>query len=296
MLDEIVKTLAPIALFFMMLAMGMELKMGDFRAIVREPRAAIAAFLCIFLLVPFIGFGVARLMVDTAPVIALGMVLLASCPSGALSNFFTYLARANVALSVAISVIANLVAVITVPILVTVGLSILGETAGTIQLPVTSALQQIVLMVLTPLLIGMLIRAWKPNHVDRAELIIRRISMVVFIVLLVGVNTNNWNFVQENIWFATPMLLLLAFMTVGVGWLLSWILRCTPADRFTVAAEVGIQNVALANVLAINILHRSELSIAPSIYALTCLAPVALLAFNLKRQRDRLSAQSPSGG
>lgn len=295
MLDEIIRTLAPIALFFMMLAMGMELKLADFRSIVREPKAAIAAFLCIFLIVPFIGFSVARLLADAVPMIALGVVLLASCPSGALSNFFTYVARANVALSVAISAVANLVAIVTVPLLVTIGLGMLGETAGTIKLPVGATLQNISTMVLAPILIGMALRAWQPARVQRAEGIVRRISTVVFAVLLVAVNTNNWDFVQANIGFATPMLLLLAFITVGVGWLLSWILRCSPADRFTVGAEVGIQNVALANVLAINTLQRAELSIAPSIYALTCLVPVALLAFNLKRQRDRLAARAPSG-
>jgi BASS family bile acid:Na+ symporter len=283
MLDSILYYLNPFALVFMMFSMGISLTLADFRHIVSHPRAAIVAFACIFLIIPFVGMGMAWLMANYSPFLAAGMVILVACPSGAFSNFFSYLARANVALSVSLTAATNLVAVVSVPLLLSIGFAIIGERVGMVEVPLWQTIGHVLVMVLLPIIVAMGIRASWPEVSQRLDPFLRRASALVFGTLVILLMVKFWPLIRENGAIGTPILLALASITVLIGWIAGQLVGLNRVDRFTVAAEVGVHNVALANVLALNVLQRAELSVAPSIYAAMCIPPLLLLAWWFRR-------------
>ncbi len=293
MLEAILYYLNPFALVFMMFAMGIGLSLADFRQIILHPRAAVVAFGCIFGIIPVVGVAMAAFIANLSPFLAAGMVVLVSCPSGAFSNFFSYLARANVALSIALTAATNLVALISVPLLLTLGFAAIGERAGAISVPLGQTIGHVLVMVIAPITLAMILRAVRPEFAARVDPVLRRASTIVFAVLVVLLMVKFWPLIRENAAIGTPALLGLASLTVLIGWVAGRIANLPRLDRFTVAAEVGVHNVALANVLAINVLQRAELSVAPSIYAAMCIPPLLVLAWWFRRTDGSAEVPNP---
>lgn len=104
----------PLALFIIMLGMGLGLTVNDFKRVLVEPKAAVLGLIAQLIMLPVVGFFLASLF-PLSPELAVGVVVLAACPGGPTSNLITYLVQGNVALSITLTAISSLITVFTIP-------------------------------------------------------------------------------------------------------------------------------------------------------------------------------------
>ena len=161
MLKGVVDAGVPVLVFFAMVVVGMELTTDDFRRVARQPQIVVAATVGQFVLLPIIGWILVRCL-GLQPAIAQGVLLVAACPSGTMANVYTYLARANVALSVTLTGVSCLAAVLTTPLALAVLQAQGGESTG-FRVPFAVLVGQLFLLLVLPVLSGMGIRRRWPD-------------------------------------------------------------------------------------------------------------------------------------
>src|SRR5690606_17136146 len=158
----------PASLFLIMIGMGLTLTPKDFREVLIAPKATMFGLLAQVLAVPLAAFALAwSLSLD--PLLAVGLVIIAACPGGTTSNIYTYLGGGDVALSVVLTVLSSLVAIVTLPLYTSLALDVFQDASLTIDLPVGRTVISLRVLVIVPLLIAMSLRKCTPQFAGRAE-------------------------------------------------------------------------------------------------------------------------------
>lgn len=244
-------------LTFIMLGMGTTLEAGAFRAVFKMPGAVVLGFVAQFTVMPLLGWGVAK-MLSLPPDFAVGLILVACCPGGTASNVVTYMARANVALSVVMTLCSTLAAVVVTPWL-TQGLA--GQ-----YLPVDgwgmflTTLQ----VVVAPVVFGVFFNHRMPRLAGVASM-----GGPLFSVILIGLICASIIGQSREAILSHGFLLLLA---VGLlhgfgflaGWLVARVFRFEPPEAEAISIEVGMQNSGLAAVLARTHFAANPLTAVPA--------------------------------
>jgi BASS family bile acid:Na+ symporter len=235
--------LAATQLVLAMLGMGMLLAPRDFVEVVRRPRA-LAVGLCVQLVaVPLIAFGLGRLMPIHAG-IAAGLVLVAAVPGGTMSNVITYLGRGNIALSIALTGVTTVGALLTTPAILRL---FVGDFLPEgFEMPVGQIAWEIGANLLLPLTAGMLFGARFPEWRDKSSQWAIRGSIAVIVLMIVGSAGSGRVDAREIGGAGILSILLLAVACQGVAWLLCRGARVELADRTAVVVEATIRNVNLA--------------------------------------------------
>ena len=154
----------PIAIIVIMCGIGLTLTLADFQRVSQQPRPVLVGVAGHYLLLPMLGFAVAWAFALPTE-LAVGLVLVAACPSGSSSNALTYLARGNVALAVTLTVISALATFISVPLLVNLALQVFGGEAREIRLPLGPTAKHLTVLVLLPVMLGMAVRRFAPDKI-----------------------------------------------------------------------------------------------------------------------------------
>jgi len=236
--DAIVAGLAII-----MLGMGIGLSLDDFRRVASRPGAVVAGFLGQFVIMPTAGWLVATLLGLETP-FAVGLILVACCPGGTASNVVTYIARADVALSVVMTTCTTLAAVILTPLLTKLlaGRLVEVDAFGLFL----STLQVVVL----PVAAGVAVNRWLPGVVRRVQPIAPLVSVVTIALVCASVIGQNAVAVRS----AGPRLLAAVVLVHAIGFAVGWAwARGFGFDETvarTISIEVGMQNSGLGVVLA----------------------------------------------
>ncbi len=229
-----------------MLGMGMTLSVEDFRQVLKMPRAAVIGVICQFTIMPMLGFAVAHLLglpkID--PHLAVGLILVACCPGGTASNVIAYLAKANLALSVMMTIVSTFAAILLTPILTKILVGTMLEVSA------TALFLETVKVVLLPVVVGVLLNRFCPRFVKSVSPVsplISVIAIVLIVACIIGLKnevilTANWRLL------AAPGILHLAAFVLGYM-AAKWI--GLPEDaRRTISIEVGMQNSGLGTHLA----------------------------------------------
>lgn len=275
----------PILLLAIMVCMGMELRGEDFRRVFRMPRAAVVGVAGQMIFLPLLGLAVAHTP-GLAPEIALGVVLLTACPGGSMSNVFSYLAGANIALSLTLTALSSTLCFLTIPFWIRIAVSQFGAGLGfgdSSALPLGPMVAQMFGVTLLPVAIGMGIRARWPLWSERVRAPLQRIATIVMgiaIFLLIGAE---WSTVLEHLRDASGTALALVTSALLLGWTCARAARLSPRDAFTLSIEIGLQNGALATMLIVNVLRRPELIVFPGTYAILSLIPVVSWTLLVRR-------------
>jgi len=234
-----------------MFGVALDLRVGDFTRLLRSPRGPLVGLAAQFLVLPAATF-VLTMLLRPGPSIALGMLLIAACPGGNLSNFLTNLAGGNTALSVTMTAISTAVAMAMTPINVSYWASMNPDTAPllvTIDIDHLQLVLTVVLILGIPLGLGMSCAHLFPRLSDRLHTPMKYFSIIFFLSFVVFVFSQNYEIFTTYIeWVAVAVIShnLLAFAT---GYSLSRLMGLDEWDRRAVTIEVGIQNSALGLVL-----------------------------------------------
>lgn len=240
-----------IILALMMFGVSLTLKPDDFRRVAREPRAALVGLVAQFLLLPALSC-LFTWAFRIEPELALGMILVAACPSGSFSNLMTYLARGNVALSVSITALCSLAALVMTPfnfwfygMLNPYTRPLLQE----IDISAGQILWLVALVLVLPTLLGMLFGRWKPVLAARLERPLRPLSLMIFLAFVGLAFAKNFDLFTRYMHLFAALVIFQNLIALGAGYFSAWLMALPEADRRAVTLEVGIQNSGLALVI-----------------------------------------------
>jgi len=243
-----------LVLALVMFGIALDLRMSDFRAALRTPRALAIGLVSHHLLFPAFTFLLIQL-VKPMPSIGLGMLLVSSCPAGHISNFFTHRARGNAALSVSISTLSTLGAMFMTPLNVTFWGSLdpgMSALLHSFSLDPLHMLFEVTLLLGVPLAAGMFISHRYPTLARRVHNPMRNFSLVVLIGFVLGALGSNWAFFRQYGRFVIVVVLVHNALALAGGYGLARAAGLPERDRRAVAFETGIQNSGLGLVLVFN--------------------------------------------
>lgn len=267
MLKPILDIAVPVLVFLLMVVVGLGLTMEDFRRVVRQPWLVAAATVGQFVLLPAIALILVQFL-RLSPAVEKGVLLVAACPAGSMANLYNYLARANVALSVSLTAVSCLAAMLTMPILLMSFQAYLGEQA-TFAVPVSAILRQLLLTLLTPVLVGMVLRRLWPSVTERHQRGLFGLSMMALAALIGFIILHEAeHFVSE--WPAIALtVVLLTGLAMLAGYVTGWLCRADEKDRFTIAMVFVVRNVGIATAIAVTVLGDLEFAVFATAYFLS---------------------------
>jgi bile acid:Na+ symporter, BASS family len=280
-LQTIIDFTVPPLTFILLAAVGLDLTTEDFARVRRQPTVVIAGIVGPLLLLPPVAVGLTWLFQPT-PAVASGLLLVAACPIGGISNTYSYLARASTALSVTLTGLSCLLASATLP-LVGRGLEIALGRELDLAPPIPVLLVQLILMLALPIAIGMWVRRRWPDVALRYRATVERLAFVgVAIVLFLIILDDPRMFVSE-LPDTVPLAAIFVVCSTAVGWMTGAAVTEDRRDRFTLAAEFGTRNLGVAMAVAVTLLGRVEFARFAYTYFLIEM-PILLAAVALFRR------------
>jgi bile acid:Na+ symporter, BASS family len=266
-MPPIIEVLLPAALGFIMFSVGITLVPADFKRLVEQPRAVAAGLIAQLLFLPVIAWLLAVAW-QLPPEMAVGLMILGACPGGPSSVLITHLARGTAALSITLTAITSLVAMLSVPLVVNLSLRVFLGADSPIELSVARLVRSVFLITTVPVAAGMLLRAWRPQLADRLQIWLGRIATTLFVLIVIATFVSQREALFNHLPTVGPAAasLNLAVMLVGAG--LALALRLDRRDGIAIAAECGLQNAALGIFIATAVLGAAPLAVPSVVYAL----------------------------
>jgi bile acid:Na+ symporter, BASS family len=255
-MQQFVDLCATIVTLLLLVAVGMDLAPTDFRRVRDRAGMVAAGVLLPPLLLPLLAVGLIA-VVRPSPIIASGLLLLAACPIGGVSNAYSALARASTALSVTLTAVSCAAALVTIPLATTL-LEWLMQRPMFYSASPRTVLQQLIGMLLPTISLGMWLRARWPDLVARHHGAVQRSAFSLLIALLALVIASAANQVDIHWPSAVELAVLFVAAAFVAGGAIAWGLGGTPDDRFTFAAEFSTRNVAFALALAVSLGRQRE--------------------------------------
>jgi bile acid:Na+ symporter, BASS family len=266
---------------FMMLAVGMDLKVRHFREMARGKRKLILMLASQAVLLPMLGLALTRMMA-LPPHLSAGILLLAACPVGDIANFYTLLARTNVALSVTLNTLSCLLSVITMAAIFPVYDYLLGGRFA-FAVPTPELTLRLTLIVVLPVLTGMAARRFIPEFVARSAKAVRDVSLAGIVLLLVFVMITQRDRLAADWQLTTVAGAVFMAVAMATGLMFGRVLRLKADDSMTAGIIFAVRNVGLASAIAITLLNRVEYAVFAVVYFLTEV-PILLAAVAAYRQ------------
>ncbi|MEI1276875.1 bile acid:sodium symporter family protein [Leptospira venezuelensis] len=250
-LGAVEKGLLPALLAIVMLGMGFGLAIGDFKRIFTTPLQTLVGTLGHFVIMPLAAYAVV-LILGLEYELALGVILVGSCPSGTTSNLINYLAKGDVALAVVITALSTLLCPLLTPVIVTFFGSLLDPTGSSVmQISFFEMLKTVIAIIVVPISIGMAVKHKFPNFAKKIEspYKIFSIAFLVFVVAFVTYK-NRENFIDMVLLVGLAVILHNTFGFVA-GYFVPKLLGIAERQSRTISIEVAIQNTTLGMTLAI---------------------------------------------
>ena len=238
-----------------MFGMGMTLSVGDFKLVLKEPKGVIIGVLAQFIIMPSLAYVLAKVL-QLSPEVAVGVILVGSCPGGTASNVMTFLSKGNTALSVTITSITTLLAPILTPaIIYFLASEWLNVSAGDMFLSVVK-------MVLIPIILGIIVKLIFKNKTKAVNGAMPIVSVVAIVAIVAAVVSGSRDKILDTGLLIFAVVILHNSLGLLLGFFVAKLLKLNYEDQKAVSIEVGMQNSGLGAALAMA--HFSPLAAVPS--------------------------------
>ncbi len=254
----------PVALAVIMVGLGLELTVRDFKRVALEPRGAAIGLLNLIVISPLLAFVIAEIYSLPAG-LAVGLVLLGTSPGGTTANLLTHLARGDTALSVTLTAISSAAAVITVPVFLELAIDRFGAEELTGDLGMLGIVLRVLLVTIIPLAAGMWVRAHRTALAERIVGPFKRISMAIFVLVVVGVIIAENDLVLDNFDDVAAAALTLNLAAMTVSFTIARIARLDNRQATAISIELGVHNSTLA--IAVGASLATVLTVPAAVYA-----------------------------
>jgi bile acid:Na+ symporter, BASS family len=247
-------TLLNIVLGLVMFGVALELKIDDFKAALKTPKALALGLFGHHILFPAMTYVLVWLL-NPIPSIALGMILVSSCPAGHISNFLVHYAKGNTALSVSVSALSTAVALVMTPLNFAFWGNLSPVTSGLMKQVAMSPwemLEVIVLLLGVPLVLGMWVARRYPAFAQRIQKPMKLLSLLVLVGFIVGALAANFKHFLAYIQFVLLVVFIHNLLALVTGYSLATAVGLPERDRRAITFEMGIQNSGLGLILIFN--------------------------------------------
>jgi BASS family bile acid:Na+ symporter len=266
----IIDIFLPLSLIFIMFALGLGLTLNDFINLLHTPKAFFVGIMNQMFLLPLVAFIIISLMGITRE-IAVGMMILASCPGGVTSNIITKLAKGDTALSISYTAVISILTIFTLPMITGFSMKyFMGVDAPPLNL--LSLGFTMFLITALPVGIGLSVRSKYKTFADSFEATATKISIILFIIIILGALASEWNTFINNLLKLGPAIILLMVVMITIGYKSSNWFKMNNRQAVTVAIESGIQNgtvgITIGNLIINPETGLSILSIPSGVYGI----------------------------
>ncbi len=249
--DENKLFLLNICLAILMFAVSLDIELKDFKKYIYKPKPLIVGLISQLILLPFITVILIYFLNPPASV-ALGMILVASCPGGNVSNFIVFLAKANTSLSILMTSISTLASIILTPVLFGFWANMNSSTASllqSIEVDPFQILKVVATLILIPVIIGMTISYKFPSLAAKIRKPMKSFSMLLFIGLIVVALLGNIDNIKIYLKYVFFIVLIHNFLAFSQGYIFSRINGLSIQNARTISIETGIQNSGLGLII-----------------------------------------------
>jgi BASS family bile acid:Na+ symporter len=284
--NAILTLFLPIALGIIMLGLGLNLLVDDFKRVVLYPKAMLVGLLCQMVLLPVLCFGICILF-DLPAALAVGLMLLSASPGGATANLYSHLAKGDVALNISLTAVNSVLTLFTLPFIVNFAIDYFMQGGQVVPMQFKKVVE-VFAIVLVPVTIGMLVNYFSPQTSKKLEKPVKIISALFLVLIIVGA------IVKEKEQFATYFqqvgLACLAFnvISMAIGYYIPTLLKVNRKQSIAIGMEIGIHNGTLAIYIALNVIGNSMMSIPPAVYGLIMFFTAALFGYLVSRKKQNV--------
>ena len=275
----------PLALAFIMFSLGLGLTGADFLRVAKQPKDFFVGAISQIILLPIVAFILVKIW-PISPELAIGVMIIAAAPGGVTSNILTSFAKGDVALSISLTAIISLLSVITVPFILISSLNLLGSESIVQNISLVSMAISMFLIVTVPVIIGMIFRKFAENIAIKFESIAKKISVVLFIIVLLGAILAE----KDNIvsYFADAGLITLALniLMMLIAFYVAQLLGTGIQQKKCIAIECGLQNGTLAIFVGTTLFGGGAFIIPAATYSLIMFVTSLVFVFFVRKTNN----------
>lgn len=274
-LDTFIKIGLPVSLGLIMLSMGLTLRGKDFQAVLQQPKAFVVGLSAQMVLVPLLALLLLQFF-KLPPVLAIGLLILSFSPGGTTSNLFSYLAKGDVALSIALTAVTSFITPFTIPFLTELALQThLGENTD-IVIPIALTMKRLLIVTIVPVTIGMLLRTFKSNWADPIQPFIHKIAISLFLAVILSMTYKLLGKMPSYLPQLATVTSIMILLAMILGFATAKLAGLNNKQIKTNTIEIGMQNGGMALIVTQSVLNNPKMSVVPVIYGLIMLIPVII--------------------
>ena len=280
---EIVTKIAPIILAFIMLGLGLGLKLEDFGRVLKTPKDFIVGFISQLIILPVVAY-ILILILRTPPEIAIGVMIIAAAPGGVTSNIMTKFADGDVALSISLTAVISVISIITVPVIIFTSANLLGITEISQNISMTGIALKMFLVVTVPVILGMIIRKVAENFIASKVGIFNKLNIVLFVIFFFAAFYEEKDNLVSFIMQAGLITLILNISMMVIAYYIAKAFTSGVKQMRCIALECGLQNGTLAIFVSTQIFGTDILYAIPTAaYALIMYITGFIFIFILRK-------------
>ena len=281
-MNAITDIFLPLALAFIMFALGLGLTSADFLRVAKQPRDFFVGAFSQIILLPIIAFLLVKIW-QLSPELAIGVMIIAAAPGGVTSNLLTSFAKGDVALSISLTAIISLLCVITIPFIIFTSAKLLNNLNMIQDISLLKISRDMFLIVTVPVILGMLVKKFTPTISLKFEPVAKKISIILFVLVLAGAIAAE----RENVvsYFAQAGLITLALNIIMmiVAFYVAHLLASGKEQKKCITIECGLQNGTLAIFVATSIFGGGIYVIPAATYSLIMFATSLVFVFFVRK-------------
>ncbi|WP_394421548.1 bile acid:sodium symporter family protein [Tenacibaculum mesophilum] len=240
-----------VALAIIMFGIALDMKVEDFKRLINEPKILFVGLLSQFILLPFLTFILINI-INPYPSFALGMIMIAACPGGNVSNFFSKMAKGNAALSVSLTAFSTIICLVMTPLNLQLWGSLYGPTneiLKSVSLNPFELFKLVLLILGIPIVLGMLVNHYHHEMAKKINKLLRPFSIFFFILLIVIALYDNADVFKDYIHLVLFLVIFHNIYAFIIGYVTAKSFKLNKKDSKTISMETGIQNGGLGLLL-----------------------------------------------
>jgi BASS family bile acid:Na+ symporter len=279
----IVTTIAPIALALLMLGLGASLTFQDFLRVFKHPKDFFIGFFCQLIILPLVGYSL--IIILKVPIeLALGVMLIAAAPGGVTSNVLTKFADGDVALSITLTAFMSLISIISVPFIIFQAIDLLNIDYVEKEVSIVGISLKMFFVVTVPVIVGIIIRKFAGEFINRNVQNIQRVSIFLFLVIFIAIYVEEWNSIVMFLTTAGTVAFALNISMMIIGFYVAKFLASGVAQRRCISLECGLQNGTLAVFVGTQLFDNMVYMVPTAAYALIMMLTSVIFVLILRKK------------
>ena len=283
MAQFITQVLLPISLAFIMLGIGLSIKISDFSRLKKNKIAIAGGFFLQIVALPVLAFLLISIF-GIEQEYAVALLLVAACPGGVTSNAITFIFSGAVALSVVLTLLSSIVSPFSIPLIAQWSLGHFISDTARHEFSLVGAVVKLFALSIVPILIGQIIQRAVPAWCDRNCDRFRTLSGWWFLLLLLAMTTTNHTLLFKVVSDIGWVVIVIAVAAIALGFFGARLMGLSSVYRLTLAIEVGIQNAGMGMIITGTVLHNQTMTMILIAYGILMQIPIFIFAFLYSRR------------